>query len=105
MVGISRHPVQKWRETGSEYMSARSWIRFAYFLAAGHDGEEMTHLRTIAFGLDHYNDKALEHNDNKIKDTVLKMAQNKMMMGACPPTTVDEVMKLGGGSQRDVDGE
>ena len=103
IVGVSRYPVKRWKDEGCEYMSQKSWIRYAYFLAAGQDADEMLQLRTIAFGLDDENDAVMENNGCKIKKTILAAAQKKFDAGLYPPSTMDGVMSLGGGAARAVD--
>ena len=76
-------------------MTAKSWIRVAFFLAAGHDNVVVNYLRNLAHGVEDENaDKELAHgNLGKVK--VLNMAAEKLRMGNPAPATHDAVKAKG----------
>ena len=95
LLGINKYPLDVWDASNREYMSETSWIRFAFFLAAGHDGEVMTTLREIANGIETADLKQQHYNAGLGKVRVLKIAAEKARLGSPAPKTREEVNQKG----------
>ena len=95
ILGVNVYPIKKWEAESREYMSSTSWIRFAYFLAAGHDGPAMTELRTIEFAIEDVNPAQQEYKSSLSKKNILKKAQEKLLAGMKIPETKEDVNRMG----------
>ena len=93
--GVNSFPLEKWNETNREFMTTKSWIRFAFFLAAGHDSVAMNDLRQLAHGVEDEDDAKELANGNLGKVKVLKMAANKLYGGNPAPATHEAVKAKG----------
>ena len=76
-------------------MSVSSWIRFAYFIAAGHNGVVMQELREIAFAIENDDSETQTMNCGMTKERLLNMAREKIRNGAQIPETTEAVDQLG----------
>tara|TARA_B100000768_G_C11007244_1_gene260473 strand:- start:10 stop:600 length:591 start_codon:yes stop_codon:yes gene_type:complete len=93
--GVNKFPLDLWNRSNREYMSQKSWIGLAFYVAAGHDSPAMTDLRNLAHGVEALtNDQELT-NGNLGKKRVLAMAAKKCGEGNFPPRTSAEVNERG----------
>ena len=95
ILGVSRYPIKEWEKNSREYMSVSSWIRFAYFIAAGHDSIVMKELREIAFAIEDDDPVRQTYKGSMCKKTLLKKAYEKLVEGTKIPDTKEAVNKLG----------
>ena len=95
ILGVSRYPIREWEKNSREYMSVSSWIRFAYFIAAGHDSVVMKELREIAFAIEDDNPAQQTYKGNLSKEKLLKKAYEKLVNGTPIPETKEAVDQLG----------
>ena len=92
---MNKFPLEKWNKTNREFMTTKSCIRFAFFLAAGHDSVAMNDLRELAHGIEDEDDAKELANGNLGKVKVLKMAASKLNGGNPAPATHDAVKAKG----------
>ena len=95
ILGVSRYPIKLWEASSREYMSVSSWIRFAYFIAAGHDSVVMQELREIAFAIENNDPAQQTQNCSMTKERLLKKAQERLRNGTQIPDTKEAVDQLG----------
>ena len=76
-------------------MSVSSWIRFAYFIAAGHDSVVMQELREIAFAIEDDNPAQQTYKGSMSKERLLKKAQEKLRNGTSIPESKEAVNQQG----------
>ena len=93
--GVNKFPLDKWNKTNREFMTTKSWIRFAFFLAAGHDSEVMNQLILMAHGIEDESEAKQSYNANLGKVKLLNLAKEKMMNGNPAPATHEDVKKKG----------
>ena len=76
-------------------MTQTSWLVFAFFVVAGHDGAVMTELREMAHGMEDADLMKQNYNTNLGKEKLLKIARAKMMVGNPAPKTQEQVNHKG----------
>ena len=95
ILGVSRYPIKEWEKNSREYMSVSSWIRFAYFIAAGHDSVVMQELREIAFAIEDDDPDQQTYKGSMSKERLLKKAQERLRNGTPIPESKEAVDQLG----------
>ena len=93
--GVNKFPLELWNNSRREFMTVKSWIGLAFYIAADHDSPVMNDLRNLAHGVEAQTNDQEMTNGNLGKKRVLAIAAEKCRQGHFAPRTLDEVKDRG----------
>ena len=93
ILGVNKFPLDLWNASQREFMTQKSWIGLAFYVAAGHDSVVMNELRNLAHGVEALTNDQELINGNLGKKKVLALAAKKCSQGIFAPRTAEEVGK------------